>query len=114
MSKHLRELFRAGVSPETCQFDWKKTRYLRENKSVTVNPFWVLWVVVHNLVEKNVGNWGQAHRSPRVARVRLEGCIDLLVEKLARFTGCAPIVCLERASKQSMAGQDGREKWMVG
>ena len=92
-------------SPEFYNFHWKKTRHLRENESVTVNPFGVLWVVVHELVEKNVGNWGHSptqphhqpvsspgmfahlHRSARMAGVRLEGSIDLLEEELARLSG---------------------------
>ena len=30
--------------------------YLREHESIAVHPFGVLWVVVHDLVEENVGN----------------------------------------------------------
>jgi hypothetical protein len=37
----------------------------------------VLRVVVHELVEQNVCNWGHPHRCSRMTGVRLEGRIDL-------------------------------------
>jgi len=51
--------------------------YSRKHESVAVDPLWVLWVVVHDPVPKNVGHWGHTHRGTRVTRVGGEGRIDL-------------------------------------
>jgi len=50
---------------------------VRKDESIAVDPFWVLWVVVHDPVEEDVGRWGQSHGSARMARVGVEGRIDL-------------------------------------
>jgi len=55
----------------------KKERCVREHKSVAVDPFRVLGVEGHELVEQDMGHWGHAHRGARVARVCLERGIDL-------------------------------------
>jgi hypothetical protein len=52
-------------------------KYVRENEAVAVDPFGVLGVESHELVEHDVGNRGHAHRGTRVAGVCLEGGIDL-------------------------------------
>ena len=51
--------------------------YVREDKSVAVQPLRVLGVESHELVEQDVGNRGHAHRGARVTRVGLRGGIDL-------------------------------------
>ena len=51
--------------------------YVREDKSVAVDPFGVLGVESHELVEHDVGNRGHAHRGTRMAGVCLECGIDL-------------------------------------
>ena len=50
---------------------------LRENEAISVEPIWVLGVEGHKLVEEDVSGWSQAHWSPGVTGVRLEGGIDL-------------------------------------
>ena len=52
-------------------------KYVRENEAVAVDPFGVLGVESHELVEQDVGNRGHAHRGARVTRVGLRGGIDL-------------------------------------
>lgn len=77
---------------------WMKVKeaswHLREDESITVDPFRVFGVVVHNFVEQNVGGGGQSprwrgqfaefqiasrslHGGARMARVGLECGIDL-------------------------------------
>lgn len=51
--------------------------YVREDKAVAVDPFGVLGVEGHELVEQDVGDRGHAHRGARMARVGLECGIDL-------------------------------------
>lgn len=51
--------------------------YSREDESITVNPFWVFWVVVHEFVEEDVGNWSHAHGRSGMAGVGLESGINL-------------------------------------
>lgn len=55
-----------------------KRGVLRENEAVAVDPVWVLWVELHELVEEDVSDWGHTHGRTRVTRVGLEGRIDLL------------------------------------
>ncbi len=75
---------------------------LREDKSVPVDPFGILGVVVHDPVEQNMGSWGQTprtwyklpsfeilpralqnlHRGAWMARVGLECGIDLAKESV--------------------------------
>lgn len=50
---------------------------LREDKSITVQPLWVFWVVFHDLVPEDVGDWSHTHWRTWVAGVGLEGGIDL-------------------------------------
>jgi hypothetical protein len=52
-------------------------KYVRENESVAVDPFGVLGVESHKLVEDNVGHRSHAHGGTRVAGVGLESGIDL-------------------------------------
>lgn len=49
----------------------------REHESISVDPIWVLWVVVHEFVEENVSDWSHAHRSSRMTGVGLCGGINL-------------------------------------
>ena len=58
-------------------FPRKDTQDLREDKSIAVEPIWVLWIEGHELVEEDVGRRGHAHRGTRVTRVGSEGGIDL-------------------------------------
>ena len=76
---------------------WKKS-YSRKNESISVGPFRILWVVVQDLVKQDVSNRCHtprnvgsvsnlpftpttdcfySHRGTGMARVRLEGGIDL-------------------------------------
>ena len=48
-----------------------------QHEAVPVEPGRVLRVEGHELVEEDVGDWGHAHGRPGVARVGLEGGIDL-------------------------------------
>jgi len=50
---------------------------IRENEAIAVEPFGVLWVEGHELVEEDVGDGCHAHRGARMARVGLECGIDL-------------------------------------
>jgi hypothetical protein len=50
---------------------------LREDKSVSIQPMWVLWVEGHEFVEQDMSDRGQAHGGAWVAGVRCEGGIDL-------------------------------------
>ena len=53
----------------------------REDKSIAVDPFGVLGIESHELVEKNVGHRGHAHRGARMAGVGLSRGIDLEDER---------------------------------
>lgn len=55
-------------------------KYVRENKAIAVDPFGVLWVESHELVEQDVGHRGHAHGRARMARVGLECGIDLWID----------------------------------
>jgi hypothetical protein len=55
----------------------KCEKYVREDKSVAVDPLGVLWVEGHELVEHDVGHRSHAHRGTRMAGVGLKGGIDL-------------------------------------
>lgn len=57
---------------------------LRKYESITIDPFWVLGVVVHKSGPENMRNWCHTHGSTRVTRIRLEGGIDLESEVSAR------------------------------
>ena len=71
--------------------DTEYGRYVREDKSVAVNPVGVLGVESHELVEHDVGNRGHAHRGTGMAGVCLEGGIDLQKHHmLAIETFCSP------------------------
>lgn len=48
-----------------------------QNEAVTVQPLGVLGVELHEVVEQDVGNGGHAHGGTGVARVAVEGGIDL-------------------------------------
>ena len=52
-------------------------KYVREDKSVAVQPLRVLGVELHELVEQDVGDRRHAHGRTGVARVGVEGGIDL-------------------------------------
>jgi hypothetical protein len=41
-------------------YSFRRNLYLREDESISVNPIRVFWVICHNLVEKNVSNWGHS------------------------------------------------------
>jgi hypothetical protein len=83
--------------------------YLRENETITVDPFWVLRVVLHDLVEEDVGHRGHAHWGAGMARVGLEGGIDLLCIELAiKFTVYFDALLLCDASKSA------RRPWCSG
>ncbi|KAI5462659.1 hypothetical protein BGZ63DRAFT_220928 [Mariannaea sp. PMI_226] len=49
-------LFLLSAMCETYAWRGRKTRYLRENEAVTVEPLGVLGVELHELVEEDVGN----------------------------------------------------------
>lgn len=51
--------------------------YIREDKSISVEPVWVLGVEGHELVEEDMGSWCAAHRGTGMTRVGFEGGIDL-------------------------------------
>jgi len=55
----------------------KRWSNVREDETIAVEPFRVLRVESHELVEKNVGNWCHTHRGTGVTGVGLEGSIDL-------------------------------------
>ena len=50
-----------------------------QHKPVSVHPVWILGIEGHELVEEDVGDWCHAHGRTRVAGVRLEGGIDLVL-----------------------------------
>lgn len=54
-----------------------KAEDVRENEAITVDPFGVLGVEGHELVEEDVGHRGHAHGGAGMARVGLEGRIHL-------------------------------------
>jgi hypothetical protein len=60
---------------------------LRQDKSISVEPVWILGVEGHEFVEEDVGHWGHAHRSARMARVGLEGGIDLMDSSSVKVSG---------------------------
>lgn len=66
---------------------------VRKDESIAVDPFWVLWVVVHDPVEENVGHWGHSHGSARMARVCVEGRIDLEKCILSVFCSLFFVLC---------------------
>jgi hypothetical protein len=60
---------------------------LRQDKSISVEPVWVFGVKGHEFVEKDVGHWGHAHRSARMAGVGFEGGIDLMESSSIELSG---------------------------
>ena len=72
-----RELLHACASSSSIFIDPRILMDLREDETISVEPFWILWIECHEFVEQNVGNRCHAHRGARVARVRLVGGIDL-------------------------------------
>lgn len=63
----------------SCLCEWcrREGEDVRKNEAVAVDPVGVLGVEGHELVEQDVGHGGHAHGGTRVARVGLEGGIDL-------------------------------------
>jgi hypothetical protein len=59
----------------------KCEKYVREDKSVAVDPLGVLGVESHELVPHDVGDRGHAHGRTRMARVCLERGIDLQIHQ---------------------------------
>ena len=51
---------------------------VRQHEAISVQPVWVLGVEGHEFVEEDVGDRCHTHGRARVARVGLEGGIDLL------------------------------------
>lgn len=49
----------------------------RENKSVPVDPVGVLGIELHELIEKDMRDWGHSHRRTGMARVRIRDRISL-------------------------------------
>jgi hypothetical protein len=60
---------------------------LRQDKSISVEPVWILGVEGHEFVEEDVGHWGHAHRSARMTGVGLEGGIDLMDSSSVKVSG---------------------------
>lgn len=60
-----------------CEWCRREGEDVRKNEAVAVDPVGVLGVEGHELVEQDVGHGGHAHGGTRVARVGLEGGIDL-------------------------------------
>jgi hypothetical protein len=54
------ELVSSHAAGAKSPVDEKKAGSLRENKSITVDPFGVLWIVVQNLVEEDMSNGGHS------------------------------------------------------
>lgn len=54
------ELVTHHAADPTHQWMKRKAGILRENKSIAVDPFGVLWIVVHNLVEEDMSNGGHS------------------------------------------------------
>jgi len=100
----------------------RKQEDVRENETIAVNPFGVLGVEGHELVKKNVGHRGHAHRGTWMARVGFDGGIDLRKglwsaigsEKTASCADRAPQIALLEKHSDSGAtvgngGGAGRE-----
>ena len=51
----------------------------REYETISIDPIRVRRIEVHEFVEQDVSNRGHAHWGARVARICLEGCIDLSI-----------------------------------
>lgn len=97
----------------------KHREYVREHKAVAIDPFGILWVERHELVEQDVGHGGHAHGGTRVTRVGLECGIDLentnpsAIDTSLTPTAHAGAVLGKklrwRGSCLAMAGQPGRQ-----
>ena len=55
---------------------------LRQDKTITVEPVWVLRVEVHELIEHDVGNGCHAHGGSGMTGVGFESGINLCEEQL--------------------------------
>lgn len=62
-------------------------KHIRENETITVSPFRVLGVEVHQ-VPQNVGHGGHAHRGTGVTGVGLGGGINLIAKCQSDFQDC--------------------------
>lgn len=84
---------------------FRGTKDLREDKSIPVDPVWVLRVESHEFVEQDVCGGSQAHRGARMAGVGFGGSINLYV--LAFLSGKAGAMCCARAQAQPDKDWDG-------
>ena len=50
---------------------------LRQDKTITIDPVWVLGVEVHEFVEHDVGNGCHTHGGSGMTGIGFEGGIDL-------------------------------------
>ena len=62
-----------------------KTSYLREDKSIAVEPVRVLGVEVHEFIEQDVSCWGQTHGRTRMPGIGSERSVDLGGEEEISF-----------------------------
>ena len=78
-----------------------------ENEAIPIDPVWVLGVEGHELVKENVGDWCHAHGGTRMARVRLEGGIDLV--ETVSVTGSA-LMLQDRKSTRLNSSHSGESR----
>jgi hypothetical protein len=71
---------------------------VRENEAVSVHPIGVLGVESHELVEKNVGHRGHAHRGARMARVGGSRGIDLKTPSESTIETAGTRICAASAA----------------
>ena len=90
------------------RMEYGKEDNVREDESIAVDPFGVLWVESHELVEQDVGHRGHAHGSTRVARVGLSRSIDLKNERESAIDAIERLVGGGVEGKRSMAGHCDR------
>ena len=71
---------------------------IRKDESIPIDPMGILWIEGHEFVEEDMGCWGQAHGGTGMARVRLEGGIDLAETQLDQKKHCKALrAAAERA-----------------
>ena len=63
----------------------KKLCHIRKDEAISVRPFWVLRVEVHELIEEDMRCWCKTHWRTRMAGVGFEGSIGLRDVSLRSF-----------------------------
>lgn len=80
---------------------------LRENKTISIQPIWVLRIEGQKFVEENMGSRSQSHGCAGMAGIGLEGGIDLCNGD--RISLKASRICIELCFKSRSRTQLGSE-----